>query len=1300
MRQMNTVERFKKFSKKTYNAQDVLKNHILQRFPILYVEDAKNYDLKQLDKFKDKSDYVWVVDKDIEVYRSFPWHYKPKRDDYGCTICFPYVFKESKRVSSWEKVRLVPTTINDETQLVTETNICGDYDVYRGKHNFDIFFLGDKETGTWEDLRKRFPEAIAVKTYQDAMRLAVTDMFWIVYDDLIIDNTFEFDYEPDEWSFKYPHLFGNGKNDKFDGIALMPKSYIPTDKELEYRFLAQKKQVKQVASKPRNYEIFSFDTYEDYEVALKTSKTELFWHVPKDVIVEKDFDFSINFDFYNMFDRDITHVFKNKDSYDGIVLFSKKSPVTRKEFEHRFYIEKKEWDVVASHPKPYDVFNVENYNDYLNALDKTTTELVWVSTNNISVDHDYINNFYIDWHNRVDREQTHIFLHKANNELYKNGLMLCSKHKVLTEKEIKYRHPVERKEWNDIVSTPVVYNKFNVENYNDYLNAFDNSKTEMFWISTKNIDTTVFDFSSIYFTHDNEYDRTINHTFIHKVNDDVYYNGLILCSKHSPLTENEVNYRYPINRKEWNVVASVSVKYPVYNIDNYNDYLNALNADGPEMFWMSSNNISPTIPDLYFLHENEYDRKTHHSFIHQAAGKTYRNGLFLISKHKTVTEKEIEHRFIVNAKEWDIVASSPVVYDKFYIETFDDYINALDNTKTEMFWALSHNIKINETELDKIYFTHDNEYDRKQNHAFAHKDTDEIKFNGVFLLSKHKPITEKEIEHRFIVNAKEWNTVVSTNGQYEKFTVNNYNDYLNALENSKTELFWGVPLDVIVLSDFKFDMNFNHSNEYDRKINHVMFNGDYRDGVVLFSKHAVATQKEVDTRFYVNKKDHNIVASYPKPYDFFFIDTYDQYLDALEKSTTDMFWMGTHNIKISDTFNLNMYFSHHETFDRNINHVFKHKCGDEISFDGLFLCTKKIVLTEKEVEHRLVAKRKEWDIVASGPVVYDKFIIKNYADYLNAVQNSKTEMFWSIPDDVDIANNFKFDLYFPHNQWFERSIHHIFKNGSAYDGVALMSKKLPAIEHEVTHRFYLEKKEYDIVASNPKTYDIVFISKDEERADTNYSKLKERFPNAKRVHGVQGIHQAHIEAARLCSSEMIWVVDADAEIIDNFNFDYYIPTYDPDSKKTVHVWKSLNPINNLVYGYGAVKLLPKELTLNMDTTKPDMTTSISTLFKSINRVSNITKFNTDPFSTWRSAFRECVKLSSKTIDGQRDEETDFRLNVWCTRGKDKEFGDYCIAGANAGKQYGIDNIGNIEALRKINDFDWLKEQFTKLNQQS
>ena len=41
-------------------------------------------------------------------------------------------------------------------------------------------------------------------------------------------------------------------------------------------------------------------------------------------------------------------------------------------------------------------------------------------------------------------------------------------------------------------------------------------------------------------------------------------------------------------------------------------------------------------------------------------------------------------------------------------------------------------------------------------------------------------------------------------------------------------------------------------------------------------------------------------------------------------------------------------------------------------------------------------------------------------------------------------------------------------------------------------------------------YDIVFISYQEPNADENYNKLLKRFPLAKRVHGVKGIHQAHI----------------------------------------------------------------------------------------------------------------------------------------------------------------------------------------------
>ena len=218
-------------------------------------------------------------------------------------------------------------------------------------------------------------------------------------------------------------------------------------------------------------------------------------------------------------------------------------------------------------------------------------------------------------------------------------------------------------------------------------------------------------------------------------------------------------------------------------------------------------------------------------------------------------------------------------------------------------------------------------------------------------------------------------------------------------------------------------------------------------------------------------------------------------------------------------------------------------------------------------------------------------------------------------------------------------------------------------------------------------YDIVFISYQEPFADENYAALKARFPMAKRVHGVKGIHQAHIAAAKKCFTKMFWIVDGDAQILDSFNFDYEVPQHQLDH---VHVWRAKNPINGLVYGYGGVKLFPRLLTKNMDTSKPDMTTSISKKFIAVSEVANITAFNTDPFETWKGAFRECAKLSSKIIDRQKNNETEQRLETWCTKGSEERYGSYAVNGANAGREFGISNKSNISL---INDFDWLKEKF-------
>ena len=229
-------------------------------------------------------------------------------------------------------------------------------------------------------------------------------------------------------------------------------------------------------------------------------------------------------------------------------------------------------------------------------------------------------------------------------------------------------------------------------------------------------------------------------------------------------------------------------------------------------------------------------------------------------------------------------------------------------------------------------------------------------------------------------------------------------------------------------------------------------------------------------------------------------------------------------------------------------------------------------------------------------------------------------------------------------------------------------------------------------ASVDNEFDIVFLSNNEPNADTNYAHLLTKFPNAKRVNGVKGILNAHKSAAELVASEMFWVVDADAYVVDNFGFNF-VP-YIQD-RNVVHIWYSHNPINGLEYGYGGVKLFPRERLLAQTTMPIDVSTSLGRT-RVVKEVACQTRFNTDPFNTWKSAFRECVKLSAKVIANQINKETDERLAAWCTMNETAPFGLYSYAGALAGKQFGEDKSNDLSV---INDYNWLQEKFLAANTQ-
>lgn len=223
-------------------------------------------------------------------------------------------------------------------------------------------------------------------------------------------------------------------------------------------------------------------------------------------------------------------------------------------------------------------------------------------------------------------------------------------------------------------------------------------------------------------------------------------------------------------------------------------------------------------------------------------------------------------------------------------------------------------------------------------------------------------------------------------------------------------------------------------------------------------------------------------------------------------------------------------------------------------------------------------------------------------------------------------------------------------------------------------------------------FDIFMISFHEEEADRNFAQLKQRFPDAKHVKNVEGIGTAHKRCAELAETKMVYIVDADADILSNFKFDY-IP---PMSKRatTTYVWSARNPINGLEYGYGGIKLFPREQLLELGHVLPDFTTGVA-FYQPVSNVSNITRFNKDPFRTWRSAFRECVKLSSGINPNNPRQESLDRLETWCTVDNGERFGRYCLKGANEGKAYGEANRDDVEALNKINDFEWLREQFVE-----
>jgi len=221
-----------------------------------------------------------------------------------------------------------------------------------------------------------------------------------------------------------------------------------------------------------------------------------------------------------------------------------------------------------------------------------------------------------------------------------------------------------------------------------------------------------------------------------------------------------------------------------------------------------------------------------------------------------------------------------------------------------------------------------------------------------------------------------------------------------------------------------------------------------------------------------------------------------------------------------------------------------------------------------------------------------------------------------------------------------------------------------------------------------KPLDIVFLSNGEPLAEKHYEYLQSLGKNIQnrivRVDGVNGRVAAYHAAASASNTPWFFTVFAKLEVDLGFNFAWQPDRLQNDKH---YIFHALNPVNGLVYGHQAMIVYNKKLVLNNLGRGLDFT--LDDPHETVEILSGIAKFDTDAYSTWRTAFREVIKLKSDYTDIAAE-----RLNIWLNKAKGK-FAKDCLNGANDAVEYYSEVKGDIEKLKFSYEWDWLKEYYNR-----
>ena len=229
-----------------------------------------------------------------------------------------------------------------------------------------------------------------------------------------------------------------------------------------------------------------------------------------------------------------------------------------------------------------------------------------------------------------------------------------------------------------------------------------------------------------------------------------------------------------------------------------------------------------------------------------------------------------------------------------------------------------------------------------------------------------------------------------------------------------------------------------------------------------------------------------------------------------------------------------------------------------------------------------------------------------------------------------------------------------------------------------------QKQEY----LTPNLLDIIYISNGEPEAERWYTHLAQTCGRTvKRVIDVDGRSQAYKAAAELSTTPWFWAVFAKLEVMPEFDWSWQ-PDWLQEPKH--YIFNSRNPVNGLEYGHMGVIAYNKKLVL--DTDNPGLDFTLSRAHAVVPRVSAIAHYNTTPELTWRTAFRECIKLKDDVVKTASVEST-YRMDTWLTVA-DGDHAEFSLLGASDAVEYYNKVNGDYTELMRSYEWSWLREYYS------